>query len=107
MNASKVRPSQWLQTAPEEAVMYEEQVRTLLGGTRDRAFAQIDRRGHLDDVGVVLDLYTVQGLGVVREPVRAQKRVELVGNLRQGGHGELTGDGICVWTTVDNVAECM
>jgi hypothetical protein len=73
MNPSIMRASQWLKAAPEETVVYQEQVRALIHGAPDRALTQIDGGRNLDDVVPGLDLHSVDGLRVVGKTIGAEQ----------------------------------
>src|SRR4051794_9426915 len=75
-----------LDTAPEHAVMYDEQLRSLpdcaVGGIR----REIDGGRYARDLARILELQSVHGIRIVRNGVRVERRIEKADHRGEARH---------------------
>ena len=82
---------QRLHTAPEQAVMHEQQRHAARDRLRDHGLTRIHRGGDLFHRAGVFDLKSVPRAGVVGDGSGAQRVVEVLDDGVERGHGEKFG----------------
>jgi hypothetical protein len=78
-----------LEPAPEQPMVYEQEIRAAVRGTVDRGLAGVDRNRQSIDPTRVLDLESIQCARIVRNVVEAEVLTEVAGQFVERRHGLL------------------
>ncbi len=76
----------WLQPRPEQTVMHDEQIDPVLHRHLQRAGGGIDRRADFCHLAGVLDLETVQGVGIIFDLGQPQHLIGITNDFGKRAH---------------------